>query len=245
MIVINDLTVAYPDGTKAIDGLSLTIDAGERVAVAGANGAGKTTLMLAIVGVLPAVNGFITVDGTAVKKDTLGEIRARAGLLFQNPDDQLFMPTVYDDVAFGPRNRGMREDEVRRVVDETLSRLGAAHLKDRSSLKLSGGEKRIAAIAAVLATRPSALLFDEPTAFLDIKARRNLIGTINGLHQTKLIASHDLSFLLETCTTAVLLKDGKVYAKGSAHELLNDEQTMLGCDLEPAAYVAAKGGRNG
>ncbi len=232
MIEIKDLTIVYPDGTKAVDGISLTVRDGESIALVGANGAGKTSLLLSLVGVLPIHSGTVTVDGTGLDKKTLNEIRRRVGMVFQNPDDQLFMPMIYDDVAFGPRNYGMSEDEVSQRVDTTLLTLGITHLRDRSSLKLSGGEKRIAAIATVLAMDPSVVIFDEPTAFLDPKARRHLIGVLTGLPHGKLIATHDLTFAQEVCTRAIVIKKGRIFADGDPKEILQDVRLMEEGGLE-------------
>ena len=232
MIELNALTVTYPDGTKALDTVTFSIADGESVALVGANGAGKTTLMLTMVGVLPVASGTITVDGISLDKRTLSEIRRRVGMVFQNPDDQLFMPMVYDDITFGPRNYGLDEETVRKRADDALDKLGITHLKDRSSLKLSGGEKRMAAVATVLALEPSALLLDEPTAFLDPKARRKLIHILKALEQSKLIATHDLSYAEEVCTRAIILKKGRVFAEGKPQELFYDEKLMDACFME-------------
>ena len=232
MIQLKNLTLIYPDGTKAIDDLSFTVGDGESVALVGANGAGKTSLLLALVGVLPIATGTIEVDGIVLSKNTLNDIRRRLGLVFQNPDDQLFMPLIYDDIAFGPRNYGLAENEVEKRVDDALSELGIEHLKKRSSLKLSGGEKRTAAIATVLAMEPTAMLFDEPTAFLDPRARRNLIKVLKGLPHGKIIATHDLTFAREVCSRTILLKDGKIFADGNPQILLYDEKLMDDCGIE-------------
>jgi cobalt/nickel transport system ATP-binding protein len=235
MLEIKDLTVTYPDGTTAVNGITFTIGDGESAALVGANGAGKTTLMLALVGVLPVSSGSVTVDGVTLEKRTLGEIRRRIGMVFQNPDDQLFMPMVLDDVAFGPRNYGFDEDTVRQRTDDALGALDIARLKDRSSLKLSGGEKRLAAVATVLAMEPSTLLLDEPTAFLDPKARRNLIGILSRLSHSKLIATHDLRFAEEVTTRAILLREGTVFADGEPKTLFYDEKLMDACSMEAIA----------
>jgi cobalt/nickel transport system ATP-binding protein len=198
----------------------------------GANGAGKTSLLLSLVGVLPIHSGTVIADGTELNKKTLHELRRKIGLVFQNPDDQLFMPMIYDDVAFGPRNSGFGEDEVRERVDATLQALGIAHLRDKSSLKLSGGEKRMAAIATVLAMDPTAVIFDEPTAFLDPKARRHLISALSGLPHSKLIATHDLTFAQEACTRAIILRKGKIFADGDPKEILHDAKLMEDGGLE-------------
>ncbi|MGE4353398.1 MAG: energy-coupling factor ABC transporter ATP-binding protein [Oscillospiraceae bacterium] len=231
MIEINNLTVEYTGGIKALDGLSFSVADGESIALIGANGAGKSTLLLAIVGVVTAAGGTISADGITLSKHTLNEIRRRIGLVFQNPDDQLFMPLIRDDVAFGPRNYGLSEPEVAERVDHVLSELGILHLKDRSSMRLSGGEKRTAAIATVLAMAPSVIMLDEPTAFLDPKARRTLAAQLDTLTQTKIIATHDLDFAEKTCSRAIFIKKGKIIADGKAEVLLRDQALMEKCDI--------------
>ena len=240
MVKLRNVTVVYPgaadqrsdaERTPAIDNIDLTVSEGESIAVIGGNGAGKTTLLLAMVGILETSKGTIEIDGIRLEKKTLNEIRKRTGLVFQNPDDQLFMPLIYDDIAFGSRNIGLPEGTVEKRVDETLNRLKITHLRKRSSLKLSAGEKRMAAIATVLAMEPSVLLFDEPTAFLDPKARRSLIETLNTLHHTKIVATHDLAFAAETCGRLIILKSGRIAADG-AIPLLYDRELMSHCDLE-------------
>jgi cobalt/nickel transport system ATP-binding protein len=231
MIEVNDLSVEYPGGIKALDSLSFTVSDGESVALVGANGAGKSTLLLSIVGVIAATSGGVRVDGIALGKDTLNEVRRLIGLVFQNPDDQLFMPSIFDDVAFGPRNYGLSEAEVAAKVDKALSGLGIAHLKNRSSMRLSGGEKRSAAIASVLVMEPSAVMLDEPTAFLDPKARRLLAEQLNTLPQTKIIATHDLEFAEKTCSRVIFLKTGRIVADGPAVKLLNNTELMEKCGM--------------
>lgn len=235
MMKINHLSVIYPDKTIAVDNIDLAIQSEESVALIGANGAGKTSLLLSLVGVIPST-GEIVVDDVHLDKHTLGEIRKRVGVVFQNPDNQLFMPTIYDDVAFGLRNYGLPENEIEAKVDFYLKELGILHLKNRSPLKLSGGEKRIAAIATVLVMEPSVMLFDEPTAFLDPKARRNLINVLNRLPHTKLIASHDLPFVAEVCDRAVVLKNGKIFADGMPYDLIYNKQLMDDSGIEAVPY---------
>lgn len=162
MIEIQNWTVAYPDGTVAVNHLDLHIRQGEHLALIGANGAGKSSLILSLVGVLPG-KGSVAVDGVRLGKDTLTTIRTKVGIVFQNPDDQLFLPTIYDDIAFGPRNLGMDKESVRHRVEDWLKLLHIEHLRDRTTLKLSGGEKRMAAMATVLAIKPSVMVLDEPT----------------------------------------------------------------------------------
>jgi len=235
MMKINHLSVVYPDKTVAIDNIDLVIQNNETVALIGANGAGKTSLLLSLVGVIPSI-GEIIVDDIKLDKHTLGEIRRRVGVVFQNPDNQLFMPTIYDDVAFGLRNYGLPENEIEAKVEYYLKELGILHLKNRSPLKLSGGEKRIAAIATVLAMEPSVMLFDEPTAFLDPKARRNLINVLNNLPHTKLIASHDLPFVAEVCDRAVVLKKGSIFADEHPADLIYNKQLMDDSGIEAVPF---------
>lgn len=231
MLQVEHLTVAYPDGTQAVNDISFTVSDRESVALIGANGAGKTSLLLSLVGVLPAKTGRITVDGTVLGKATLNDIRRCVGYVFQNPDDQLFMPTIREDVSFGPHNFGLTREEIDRRTDAVLAQLDISRLKERSSLKLSGGEKRMAAIATVLVMDPTLMIFDEPTAFLDPRARRKLIRTLNALPHAKLIATHDLAFAAEACTRVMLLRSGALFAQGGP-ELLYDEKLMDDAGVE-------------
>lgn len=225
MLTINNVTVEYPDGTKAINNLSLNVKSGEKLALIGANGAGKSTLMLAIEGILDST-GEIKIDDLVVDSKNIVKVRQQVGVLFQNPDDQLFMATIYDDIAFGPRNAGLDEESVKYRVEDRLKLLNIEHLKDKTALKLSGGEKRMAALATVLAMKPNVMLLDEPTAFLDPKARRNLINVLNSLPHTMLIATHDLTFAKEVCREAVVIKDGNFFAKGNCDEILYNQELM-------------------
>ena len=231
MVKIKDLTVRYPDGTTAVDNITMNINDGEHLALIGANGAGKSSLILSMVGVLPS-DGSVEIDGVKLGKSTLTDIRRLAGVVFQNPDDQLFLPTIYDDIAFGPRNMGLDEESVRYRVEDRLRLLGIEHLRDRTALKLSGGEKRMAAMATVLAMKPSVMILDEPTAFLDPKARRNLINVLKSLPHTMLIATHDLTFAAEVCRRAVVLRKGSVFADGPTDELLFDDALMDAAGIE-------------
>lgn len=232
MIDINDLTVKYSDGHLAVDAISFNIKQGESVALIGANGAGKSTLLLSMVGIIAKSNGNIKIDGIELDKKSLKEIRKKLGMVFQNPDDQLFTAKVYDDVAFGPRNYGLSEDEVDKLVAKSLECLGIEHLKDRMSHKLSGGEKRTAAIASVMSLQPEAVLMDEPTSFLDPRARRKLICVMKKMYCTKLIATHDLDMAMEVCDRVLVLKEGKLFADGKADEILRNEKLLLEVGLE-------------
>lgn len=231
MIAMQDWTVTYPDGTIAVDHLNLKIQPGEHLAIIGANGAGKSSLILSMVGVILG-SGRIQVDGVELNKKNLTEIRKKVGVVFQNPDDQLFLPTIYDDVAFGPRNLGMDEESVRYRVEDRLELLHISHLRNKSALKLSGGEKRMVAMATVLAMKPDVMVFDEPTAFLDPKSRRNLICVLQKLPHTMLIATHDLTFVAEVCPRCILLKEGKLFADGQAEDLLYNKELMESADVE-------------
>ena len=235
MMKLNHLSVIYPDKTIAVDKIDFTLQSEETVALIGANGAGKTSLLLSLVGVIPSV-GEIIIDGVLLDKHSLKEIRRKVGVVFQNPDNQLFMPTLYDDVAFGLRNYGVPEHAIEAKVDYYLSELDIMHLKNKSPLKLSGGEKRIAAIATILAMEPSIMLFDEPTAFLDPKARRNLINLLNKLPHAKLIASHDLAFVAEVCDRALILKKGIIVADGAPSDLIYNKKLMDDCGIEAIPF---------
>jgi cobalt/nickel transport system ATP-binding protein len=222
------LTVKYnaKEKAQALGNVSFSVEAGERVALIGANGAGKSTLLLSLIGILPPVEGELRLCGMPVRKDTLWEIRRRAALLFQNPDDQLFMPALADDIAFGPQNYGLEEADVSSRMNAVLEKLGISHLKNRLSHKLSGGEKRLAALAGVLVMEPSLLLLDEPSSFLDPRSRRNLIKILDGLTQTMVIATHDLDLALALCRRVILLKQGRISADGAAPEILGDKALL-------------------
>ncbi|MCL2043984.1 MAG: energy-coupling factor ABC transporter ATP-binding protein [Treponema sp.] len=225
MLRLQEITVIYPDKTLAVEKVSFTLNEGESIALLGENGAGKTTLLLAIVGILELADGTVEIDNLQLGKKTINEIRKRIALVFQNPDDQLFMPYIYDDIAFGCRNAGLPEHAVKIRVQETLDQLSIRHLENRSSLKLSGGEKRMAAIATVLAMNPSVLLFDEPTAFLDPKAKRSLAKTLKQLPFPKIIATHDIAFVKEVCDRVIVLKNGRIITDGSV-SLLDDTELL-------------------
>jgi cobalt/nickel transport system ATP-binding protein len=224
MIHVRDLRFAYPDGRQALDGLSLDVRAGEAVGLVGPNGAGKTTLFLCLCGVLRSAPGAVSVAG--LDPSDLGQrkqLPARVGVVFQNPDDQLFCSTVGEDVAFGPLNLGRPQAEVRDRVADALKRTGMAGQDDRVPFHLSGGEKRRAAIAGVLAMRPEILLLDEPSMFLDPRGRRELIRLINSLPGTKLIASHDLALVRDTCSRVILMDAGRVVIHDGVELLKNAE----------------------
>lgn len=222
----------YPDGKVALDRLDLHVTHGERVAVLGPNGAGKTTLMLHLNGLLTASEGTLEVAGLPVCRDTLRALRARVGLVFQDPDDQLFMPTVREDVAFGPLNMGLTRDEVEARVLGALSAVRMEHASHRAPHQLSMGERRRVAIATVLAMDPALLVLDEPSANLDPRARRELLELLAGIDRTLLIVTHDLPFAAEICERAVILAGGRIAADDDTHAVLGNASLLARHDLE-------------
>jgi cobalt/nickel transport system ATP-binding protein len=232
IVEVKDLCHVYPDGTEALRGVSFRITHGESVAIIGANGAGKSTLLLHLNGCLVPTDGEVRVGDFPVTRSTLPEIRRTVGMVFQEPDDQLFLSTVREDVAFGPLNLGLPADEVARRVADALERVGAAHLADRPPYHLSGGEKRRVAIATVLSMEPSILVLDEPTSGLDPHARRRLIGLLREFHHTKIFTSHDLDMVLELCERTIVLHEGVVKADGPTRDIFRDDQLLADCRLE-------------
>jgi cobalt/nickel transport system ATP-binding protein len=232
LVAVQGLRFAYADGTPALDGVSFAIHHGESVGLVGANGAGKSTLLLHLAGVLTPTSGTIRVGDWPVTRRTLPHVRRSLGLVFQDPDDQLFMPTVEDDVAFGPANLGLPADEVEGRVVAALERVGALHLRRRPPHRLSGGEKRAVAIASVLAMSPDILVMDEPSSPLDPAARRALIAQLKAFEHTKIVASHDLDLVLDVCARTIVLSGGKVAADGPTAGILRDEALLARCRLE-------------
>ena len=232
-ISVTGLRYAYPDGRPALDGVTFRAAAGETVGLVGPNGAGKTTLFLCLAGVVRVRPGLVRVTGLdpAAPADR-AKLPTRVGIVFQHSDDQLFSATVGDDVAFGPLNLGLPADEVRGRVAEALARVGLAGYDDRVPLHLSGGEKRRAALAGVLAMRPAVLLLDEPSIFLDPRGRRDLIGLLRELGGTQVIASHDLDLILDTCRRVLLLDRGRLLADGPAETVLADAALMEAHGME-------------
>ncbi|MDB1087273.1 ABC transporter ATP-binding protein [Streptomyces sp. ACA25] len=219
---VSGLAYAYPDGHRALHGVDLTVPRGERVALLGPNGAGKTTLVLHLNGILPPVTGQVRVAGLPVVKEHFAEIRRRVGIVFQDPDDQLFMPTVREDVAFGPATAGLRGGELEARVGRALARVGMEEYADRPPHHLSFGQRRRVAVATVLAMDPEILVLDEPSANLDPAARRELAAILRSLDLTVLMVTHDLPYALELCPRSVILSEGTVVADGPTRDLLAD-----------------------
>lgn len=230
-IEIENLVFAYPDGTRALDGVTLTIAAGEKVGLVGPNGAGKSTLLLHLNGILKG-QGRVRVAGLDIHNGNLARVRAAVGLVFQDPDDQLFSPTVFDDVAFGPIYQGLSAQEVRARVEQALAAVHMQEYAARVSHHLSVGQKKRIAIATVLAMNPQILALDEPTAGLDPRARRELIRLLRELPQTMLIATHDLKLVWELLPRTVILNRGRVVADGATAQILTDEALLAAHDLE-------------
>jgi cobalt/nickel transport system ATP-binding protein len=231
-IEIGGVRFHYPDGRLALDGVDLVVGQGERVAILGPNGAGKTTLALHLNGVFRADEGSISISGLALDDEAIGAIRRRVGLVFQDPNDQLFMPTVAEDVAFGPANLGLEGVELERRVATTLERIGASGLAGRVPHHLSGGEKRLAAIATVLAMEPDVVVLDEPGSGLDPAGRRELIGLLAKLPMTLLVVTHDLPLALELCPRSVVMDGGVVVADLPTSELLRSPEVLRRHRLE-------------
>nr|WP_239151877.1 ABC transporter ATP-binding protein [Virgisporangium aurantiacum] len=232
---VDAVTFAYPDGREALRGINLSLAAGERVALLGPNGAGKTTLVLHLNGVLHGGAGTVTVDGQRVdprNRSGLAEIRRRVGIVFQDPDDQLFLPTVEEDVAFGPSNLGLRGDALAARVTEALDAVGMAGHRERTPHHLSFGQRRRVAVATVLAMHPSILVLDEPSSNLDPASRRELATILESLPVTMLMVTHDLPYALQLCPRAVILDDGRVVADGRTEDLLADAELLARHRLE-------------
>ena len=237
---VRGLHYSYPDGHMALDGIDLDVEPGERVALLGPNGAGKTTLMLHLNGVLTASAGAVEIGGTVLARNTLRDIRRRVGLVFQDPDDQLFMPTLAQDVAFGPANFGIEGDALQQRVRRALETVSMSQLADRSPAHMSGGQRRRAALATVLACEPEVLVLDEPSANLDPVARRELAETLTGLDATMLIVTHDLPYAAQLCDRAIIMDHGVIVADGAVAEVLSDAELLAAHRLElPWGFVVA------
>ncbi len=229
---VRDASYRYPDGTHAIEGVTFSVGPTEAVGLVGPSGAGKTTLMLCVVGFLQLEGGEITVQGLRVEKKTLRKVRREVGMLFQNADDQLFMPTLYEDVAFGAMNSGMKGEELDRAVRRAIADRGLSGMEDKFPGHLSAGQKRLASLAGVLVTEPGILLLDEPSSNLDPKSRRSLIRHLHGLDNARVLATHDLEMVLDLCSRVLVLDCGRLVAQGDPARVLADEDLMESCNLE-------------
>lgn len=232
MIAVHDLSFEYEKNIPILKNINFCVGSGESIGLVGANGAGKSTLLKLLVGLELSYHGSICMAGTTLSKKNLPAIRQKTGYVFQDSNNQLFMSTVYEDVAFAPRNYGLSQNEVDRRVASSLEQVHISELKNKQIYKLSGGEKKLASIATILSMTPDIILMDEPSAALDPKNRRNLIHILNELPQTKLIASHDLDFILDTCSRVLLLSHGEIIADGSALKILNNQELLEENSLE-------------
>jgi cobalt/nickel transport system ATP-binding protein len=239
-LAVEQLAFEYPDGNQALFGVNFRIETGERVALLGPNGSGKTTLILHLNGILTAGHGNVTVDGTVVDatdKESLKRVRGKVGIVFQDPDDQLFMPTVAEDVAFGPYNMGLRGEELEHVVTDALEQVGMLNYRDRPPHHLSFGQRRRVAVATVLAMRPRIVVLDEPSSNLDPASRRELAEILRSLDITMLMVTHDLPYAAELCDRSLLLSGGVIVADGPTKQILANEQLLAQHRLElPLGY---------
>ncbi len=233
IIEFKNISFCYSASTHVLNDLSFKIEHGESIAILGANGAGKSTLLNLIIGNILPTQGDIIVGDHEVKKENLKEIRRSVGMIFQNPDDQLFMPTVYEDVSFGPYNLGFSQNKIAESVKKSLNSVNAWHLKDRPPFKLSGGEKRRVAIATVMAMNPNILLLDEPSTNLDWRSKEDLISILKNFTHTKIIATHDLNLVARVCTRSIILDDNKIVADGHVDEIFKDSQMLIKCGVGP------------
>ena len=236
----DDVHYRYPNGYEALCGVSFRITHGEKVALVGANGAGKSTLLLHTNGLLMPSQGGVVLGGIALTRRTLPLVRQSVGLVFQDSDNQLFMPTVEEDVAFGPSNMRLEPEEIRRRVTEALDAVGALHLRAASPFRLSGGQKKRVAIATVLSMEPSVLVMDEPTSNLDPRARRQIIDLIRRFGHTTLIATHDMEMVLDLCDRTIVMKQGRIVADGSTRHVFGDLALLEECGLEQPCELRMK-----
>ncbi len=231
-IDVEHVSFSYESGVRILDDISFHASENESIGIIGANGVGKSTLLKLLVGLNLNFDGSIRIEEVPVEKKTLPKIREKIGYVFQDSDSQLFMSTVFEDVAFAPRNYGLSEEEVRRRVDYALEMTGISKLRDKQIYKMSGGEKKLTSIATILSMTPDIILMDEPSIALDPKNRRNLIRILNSFDHLKLIASHDLDMILDTCSRTIIMARGRIIADGKTEELLRDKELLEQNDLE-------------
>ncbi|MCD8230252.1 MAG: energy-coupling factor ABC transporter ATP-binding protein [Clostridiales bacterium] len=231
-IDVNNVSFAYEKGTDILKNISFHAGENDSIGIVGANGAGKSTLLKLLVGLNTGFTGEIRVEEIPVQKETLSRIREKIGYVFQDSESQLFMSTVYEDVAFAPQNYGLPEDEVEKRVNYALEMVGISHLRDKQIYKMSGGEKKLASIATILSMTPDIILMDEPSIALDPRNRRNLIRILNSFPHLKIIASHDLDMILETCNRTILISEGEIVCDGETRAILSDRKLMEENGLE-------------
>ncbi|MBO6214817.1 MAG: ABC transporter ATP-binding protein [Lachnospiraceae bacterium] len=232
MLRVENLSYEYEDGNRVLKDISFCAASGENIGIIGANGIGKSTLMKILVGLLLDYEGTVEVSGHPVNKKNLNHIREHIVYVFQDSDSQLFMSKVEDDVAFGPINYGLPEEEVQQRVDRALGMVHIEGLRNKQIYKLSGGEKKLVSIATILSMEPDIIIMDEPSIALDPKNRRNLMGILNEIKALKLIASHDLDFIMDTCSRTILLDEGSIIADGRTDEVMSDERLLEEHGLE-------------
>lgn len=239
-IEVNNLSFAYDKEQPVLKNISFRASAQETIGIIGANGAGKSTLLKLLVGLELGFKGMIKIEGLAIGQANLPLLREKIGYVFQDSENQLFMSTAFDDVAFGPRNYGLSETEVQKRVHEALEKVGALPLQDKQIFKMSGGEKKLIAIATALAMSPDILLMDEPTASLDPRNRRKLIELFNTFDYLKLVTTHDLDFILDTCERVILLADGCLVADGAVEDILYNQELLEKYGLELPLSLSRK-----
>lgn len=232
MVELDHLTFSYDGNREVLSDISFDLKAGETIGLIGANGAGKSTLLKILAGLLTDYKGQAKIDGLDVNKKNLAAVRKKTGYVFQDSESQLFLSTVYEDVAFGPRNYGCLEEELEEKVMSALKQVHIEELKDRPIYRMSGGQKKLAAIATILSMEPEVILFDEPSVGLDPKNRRNLINIINGISGLKIIASHDLDMIFDTCNRTILIEKGKLICEGETAKILTDQRLLEKSGLE-------------
>ncbi len=232
LLTIENLSFSYEKNEQVLYDLSFHAHDGESIGLIGANGIGKSTFLKLLVGLYTDYQGVLKVGGHTVEPASLNHIREHIGYVFQDSESQLFLSTVEEDVAFGPRNYGLPKEEVARRVDEALEKVHITALRKKQNYKLSGGEKKLAAIATILSMEPDIILMDEPSIALDPRNRRNLIGILNDLKCLKIVASHDLDFIMDTCERTVLMHEGRIAADGKTEEILKNKDLLEGCGLE-------------
>ncbi|UOD35348.1 ATP-binding cassette domain-containing protein [Deferribacteraceae bacterium V6Fe1] len=230
-IKIQDLNFEYSDGTRALEHINLYVTHGESIAILGSNGAGKSTLLKHLNGTLLPTNGEVNIGGITATKKTLQKIRSAVGIVFQNTDNQLFMPTVYENVAFGPRNFGLEGEHLKKTVEKALTDVGAIHLSNKHPFRLSGGEKRKVCIASVLACNPEILVLDEPTAEVDPRGLKDIVALLNSFSHTKVISTHNLKFATAVCKRGVVLKRGKVIFDGEMSDLMKNVELLKEAEI--------------